>query len=213
MLTSLVVPSFADTAGTGVCQQTFTPSGNGTASVVVVESSGFCYVAFKNTGNSGTQSTFSWSRPTNVSVADVAVIGGGGGGGSRHGGGGGAGAFVDATSFNISAASSITIQVGGGGAGAAGNDNNSSGSSLIGAVGINSFFRSGSNGLTALGGGLGANAASAGSGGSGGGAGWNQTPGVVTTQAQTTFAGGTLTGITFGTVSYTHLTLPTILRV
>ena len=61
MLTSLVVPSFADTAGTGVCQQTFTPSGNGTASVVVVESSGFCYVAFKNTGNSGTQSTFSLS--------------------------------------------------------------------------------------------------------------------------------------------------------
>jgi hypothetical protein len=180
----------ADTAGSGVCQQTFTVSGTGT--VTVFENGGYCYVAFKNTGSLNSQTVFTWTRPSLVTSSDVLVIGGGGGGGSRHGGGGGAGGFVQADSYSISSASTISIAVGAGG---------SASSSSSGSSGQNSYFKptaASSSGLIALGGGFGSAVAS-GNGGSGGGAGSGQTGGEsATTQAQSTFAGVALNGITFG---------------
>lgn len=189
---AILIPSFAnaDTAGSGACQQTFTVSGTGTVSVY--ENGGYCYVAFKNTGLVNSQTIFTWTRPNLVSSTDVLVIGGGGGGGSRHGGGGGAGSFVQADSFAISSASNISIAVGSGGSGTT--------SSATGTAGQNSYFKpttSSSSGLIALGGGLGSSGAG-GNGGSGGGAGSGQTGGSVSSQAQTTFAGVTLSGINFG---------------
>ena len=181
----------ADTAGSGVCQQTFTVSGTGT--VAVFENGGYCYVAFKNTGSLNSQTVFTWTRPSLVTSSDVLVIGGGGGGGSRHGGGGGAGGFVQADSYSISSASTISIAVGAGG---------SASSSSSGSSGQNSYFKptaASSSGLIALGGGFGSAVAS-GNGGSGGGAGSSQTGGSVTSQAQTTFANASLTGISFGSI-------------
>ena len=180
----------ADTAGSGVCQQTFTVSGTGTVSVY--ENGGYCYVAFKNTGSLNSQTVFTWTRPSLVTSSDVLLVGGGGGGGMRHGGGGGAGSFVQADSFAISSAATISIAVGSGGFGTT--------VSSAGTAGQNSYFKptAGSSlGLTAIGGGLGS-AGTGGNGGSGGGAGSGQTGGSVTSQAQTTFANTSLSGISFG---------------
>jgi hypothetical protein len=178
----------ADTAGTGACLQTFTKTGTG--QVDVIESGGYCYVVFKNTGAVDTQVTYSWTRPTGVTAVDVLVVGGGGSGGARHGGGGGAGGFVQTDAYSISSAATVSIAVGAGGNGSI---------NYYGTIGQASFFKSLSNGLTALGGGAGANHPTAGSGGSGGGAGSGQTPGGVTAQSQTTFSGSTITGISSGT--------------
>ena len=182
----ILIPNVAnaDTAGSGACQQTFTVTGTG--SVTVYENGGYCYVAFKNTGSVNSQTVFSWTRPSLVTSTDVLVVGGGGGGGTRHGGGGGAGSFVQADSFLISSASTISVAVGSGGSN--------------GAAGQNSYFKtttSSTLGLTAIGGGLGS-AGGGGNGGSGGGAGSGQTGGSVTSQAQTTFANVSLSGISFG---------------
>ena len=190
---TLIVPSTASaaTAGTGACQQTFTLTGTG--EVTVFESGGFCFVAFKNTGLANSQAVFSWTRPSLVTGADVLVVGGGGGGGSRHGGGGGAGGFVQADSYTISSASTIAIAVGAGG---------SASSSASGTSGQGSYFKptiASTSGLIAVGGGAGSSGGGS-SGGSGGGAGSGQTPGSVTAQAQSTFAGVTLSGINFGNV-------------
>ena len=78
---SIITPqyAFADTSGSGICQQTFTKTGTG--QVDVFESGGYCYVAFKNTGAVNTQVTYSWTRPTGVTSVDVLVVGGGGSGG------------------------------------------------------------------------------------------------------------------------------------
>jgi hypothetical protein len=182
-------PAVADTSGSGACQQTFTVSGSGALSVA--EDGGYCYLAFKNTGAVNSQTTFSWTRPSAATTVSVLVIGGGGGGGARHGGGGGAGGFVQSDSFLISASSTISIAVGAGGAAS---------TSYVGTTGQNSFFKpsSGSSyGLVALGGGHGANGGG-GSGGSGGGVGSGQTPGSVSAQSQYTFAGATISGISFG---------------
>jgi hypothetical protein len=174
----------AATAGSGACEQTFTVTGTGTVSVY--ENGGYCYVAFKNTGSLNSQTVFTWTRPSLVTSSDVLVVGGGGGGGVRHGGGGGAGSFVQADSFAISSAATISVAVGSGGA--------------AGVVGQNSYFKptaASSSGLIAIGGGLGS-AGGGGNGGSGGGAGSGQTGGSVTNQAQSTFAGVALNGISFG---------------
>lgn len=181
--------SFADTAGSAPCQQTYTITGTG--SVTVYESGGYCYIAFKNTGAVNTQTAFSWTRPSAALSVDVLVVGGGGGGGARHGGGGGAGSFVQTDAYSISSASSLAIAVGAGGGAS---------TSYTGTVGQNSYVKpstGSSYGLIALGGGYGANG-TAGNGGSGGGAGAGQSVGTVTAQTQTTFAGVTLTGISFG---------------
>ena len=181
----------ADTAGSGNCVQTFTPS-SVSATVTVTESGGFCYVVFKNIGAVNSQVTFSWTRPAGLNSVDVLVVGGGGGGGARHGGGGGAGGFIQADGFAISSASTVDIAVGAGGAGS---------TSYSGTSGQASYFRSSTNGLTAPGGGFGANAQNAGTGGSGGGAGAGQTRGGVTAGTTTNFSSGTtISGISFGNI-------------
>ena len=190
---ALIAPSTASaaTAGSGACQQTFTVTGTG--EVTVFESGGYCHVAFKNTGLVNSQAVFSWTRPSLVTSTDVVVVGGGGGGGSRHGGGGGAGGFVQADAYAISSASTIAIAVGAGG---------SASSSSAGTAGQSSYFKattSATSGLIAVGGGAGSSG-SGGSGGSGGGAGAGQTAGSVTTQSQSTLAGATLSGISFGNI-------------
>ena len=187
-------PSFADTAGNGACTQTFTKSDSGT--VTVTESGGYCYVAFKNLGAVGSQATFSWTRPANVSVANILVVAGGGGGGSRHGGGGGAGGYIETSTYSISA-SSISIAVGAGGAGAGG------GSSYNGGSGQSSYFKSGSNGLTAPGGGYGTYGDTPSTGGSSGSGGWSTTSPAITAGTTTTLSGTTLTGISFGNIGGT----------
>jgi hypothetical protein len=186
--------SLAATAGSGVCQQTYTVS-SGTADVLVTESGGYCYIAFKNTGALNSQSVISWSRPSLVTSADVLVVGGGGGGGARHGGGGGAGGFVQSDGFAISSASTIAIAVGGGGSGG-------SSSNYAGTSGQNSYFKpstGSASGLIALGGGFGSSGGSGG-GGSSGGAGSGQTVASIASQTQSTFAGVTLNGISFGSI-------------
>jgi hypothetical protein len=190
-ITFLPQSAQAATAGSGACQQTFTVTGTG--EVAVYESGGYCFVAFKNTGAVDTQAIFTWTRPTQVTSVDALVVGGGGGGGARHGGGGGAGAFVQTDAFSISSSSSIAVAVGGGG---------SASTSYTGTNGQTSYFKpttGSTSGLIALGGGGGANG-TAGNGGSGGGAGAGQTAGSVTSQAQSTFAGVTLSNINFGNV-------------
>lgn len=186
-------PARADTSGSGACLQTFTKTGTG--QVDVFEADGYCYVAFKNTGSLGSQTTFNWTRPTGLPRADVLVIGGGGGGGARHGGGGGAGAYIEATSYDISSASTVSIVVGAGGAGANGT------ATYTGNNGAASSVKLNSSGLTANGGGAGTSgAASATTGSSSGGSGYNQTSGSVSAQTQTRFDGTSLSGITFGNV-------------
>jgi hypothetical protein len=183
--------SNAATAGSGACEQTYTVSGTG--EVAVYESGGYCYVAFKNTGSVNTQAIFTWTRHIQVTSVDVLVVGGGGGGGARHGGGGGAGGFVQTNAYAISSASSIAIAVGAGGAAS---------NNYVGTNGENSYFKpttASTSGLIAIGGGGGANG-TAGNGGSGGGAGAGQTVGTVTSQTQSTFAGATLSGISFGNI-------------
>ena len=191
-----VIPtgSYAATAGTGVCQQTYTVS-SGTADVTVAESGGYCFIAFKNTGAVNSQTIISWSRPSLVTSADVLVVGGGGGGGARHGGGGGAGGFVQSDGFAISSASTIAIAIGAGGSGG-------TSAGYSGTSGQNSYFKpttGSTSGLIALGGGFGSSGASGG-GGSSGGAGSGQTVASVTSQTQSTFSGTTLNGISFGSV-------------
>jgi hypothetical protein len=179
----------AATAGSGNCVQTYSLTGTG--DITVSESGGYCYVAFRNTGAVNTQAVFSWTRPTVATSADVLVVGGGGGGGARHGGGGGGGGFVQTNSYSISSASSIAIAVGAGGGAS---------TSYTGTQGQTSYFKpttGSSYGLIAIGGGYGANG-TAGNGGSGGGAGAGQTVGTVTSQTQSTFAGLTIAGISFG---------------
>jgi uncharacterized repeat protein (TIGR02543 family) len=186
---SVVAPQVAaaDTAGTGNCVQTFTKTGTG--QVDVFETGGFCYVAFKNTGAVDTNASYTWTRPAALNSVDVLVVGGGGSGGARHGGGGGAGGFVQTDGFSISTASTVSIVVGSGGSGS---------TEYLGVDGRRSSFKSSTNGLTALGGGAGANWPTAGAGGSGGGAGANQTPGGVSGTGQTNFAGTSLSDISFG---------------
>lgn len=183
--------SDAATAGSGSCQQTYTASGTG--EVAVFESAGYCFIAFKNTGAVNSQTVFTWTRPSLVTSVDILVVAGGGGGGARHGGGGGAGGFVQTNSYAISSASTIAIAVGAGG---------SASTSTSGSSGQNSYFKattSASSGLVAIGGGAGSAGGSS-SGGSSGGAGSAASVASVTTQAQSSFAGVTLSGINFGNI-------------
>lgn len=93
----------AATIGSGNCIQTV----NSVESVTVVESGGFCYVAFR----AGSRV---WNTPVNVSTIDFLVVGGGGSGGSRHAGGGGAGGLLRGTSISISGVTALSVSVGAG---------------------------------------------------------------------------------------------------
>jgi hypothetical protein len=187
--------AFAATSGSGICQQTYTPT-SGNESVVVTSSGNYCYVVFKNLASAGSAaSIYSWTKPSGITSLDVLVIGGGGGGGARHGGGGGGGSFVQATSYPIaSGATNINVAVGSGGVAANGS------SSYVGSRGGESSFKIGVNGLTAIGGGAGVNGSTSEiNGGSGGGSGASQTSGLATRSTQKTLDGAsTLTGIEFG---------------
>jgi hypothetical protein len=201
--------AFAATAGSGICQQTYSLSA-GSESVTVTSADNYCYFAFKNLGAAGsTSSSYVWSKPIGVSSLDVLVIGGGGGGGARQGGGGGAGSFVQATSYAVaSSATNISVVVGSGGTGATGLNTGV----LIGTKGNTSSFKTGANGLTALGGGAGIQSSSSSDddGGSGGGAGAQQTGGSPTRSTQKSLDGiSTLTGIEFGEAGAAGVTEPT----
>jgi hypothetical protein len=191
---SIIPTAQAATSGSGICQQTYTPTA-GSESVVVTSAGNYCYVAFKNLGSAGaTSSSYTWTKPIGITSLDVLVIGGGGGGGARHGGGGGAGSFVQTTSYPVaSAQTSINVVVGSGGAGAAG-----AAISYVGSKGNESSIKIGANGLTALGGGAGVNGSGNINGGSGGGAGALQTAGSAVTSTQKTLDGvTTIAGIEF----------------
>jgi hypothetical protein len=184
----------AATSGSGICQQTYTPTA-GSESVVVTSAGNYCYVAFKNLGSAGaTSSSYTWTKPIGITSLDVLVIGGGGGGGARHGGGGGGGSFVQTTSYPVaSAQTSINVVVGSGGAGAAG-----ASISYVGSQGSSSSVKIGANGLTAIGGGAGVNGSGNINGGSGGGAGAGQTAGSAVTSTQKTLdVVTTIAGIEF----------------
>lgn len=193
---SFVSSARAATAGTGICQQTYTFSA-GNESVAVVADGNYCYVAFKNLGAAGaTASSYTWTKPSGITNLEVLVVGGGGGGGARHGGGGGAGSFVETSTYVVASAStSISIVVGSGGAGAVGGS-----TSYVGSKGGDSSFKVGANGLTALAGGVGQNGTSTNrDGGSGGGSGASQTAGVSQASTQKTLDGlTTISNIEFG---------------
>lgn len=137
--------------------------------VVLVDSGGYCYLAFSATGAN------SFTVPTTISSAAVLVVaGGGGGGGGAWGGGGGAGGVVTSTSYPLTPGSTMNVYVGAGGAGGAASLDPSLNRAANGA---NSWINSSST-FVARGGGAGAgyaygstttNIANGSAGGSGGG--------------------------------------------
>jgi len=137
--------------------------------VVLVDSGGYCYLAFSATGAN------SFTVPTTISSAAVLVVaGGGGGGGGAWGGGGGAGCVVTSTSYPLTPGSTMNVYVGAGGAGGAASLDPSLNRAANGA---NSWINSSST-FVARGGGAGAgyaygstttNIANGSAGGSGGG--------------------------------------------
>lgn len=137
--------------------------------VVLVDSGGYCYLAFSATGAN------SFTVPITISSASVLVVaGGGGGGGGAWGGGGGAGGVVTSTNYPLTPGSTMNIYVGAGGAGGAASLDPSLNRAANGA---NSWINSSST-FVARGGGAGAgyaygstttNIANGSAGGSGGG--------------------------------------------
>lgn len=137
--------------------------------VVLVDSGGYCYLAFSATGAK------SFTVPITISSASVLVVaGGGGGGGGAWGGGGGAGGVVTSTNYPLTPGSTMNIYVGAGGAGGAASLDPSLNRAANGA---NSWINSSST-FVARGGGAGAgyaygstttNIANGSAGGSGGG--------------------------------------------
>jgi len=144
-----------------------------------------------------TTGTCTWTAPSDISTADILLIGGGGGGGGgAFGGGGGAGGFVEKLNHTVTSGNNYTVIVGSGGTGGT----NSLSNPNAGADGDDSTF----DGLTAKGGGGGAGFLSGGigdrtlakgrSGGSGGGAseGGGASSGGSSTQGS--FTGATTSG-------------------
>ena len=155
--------ALAATAGSGNCVQTI----NNSSGVSVYETSGYCYVAFKDVGSR------IWTVPSNALTMDYLVVAGGGGGGGHHSGGGGAGGLRQAQSVSLLGKTELTLTVGDGGAGGVqtisnnySKGSNGSASSLIQTAGTGSLS------ISASGGGGGATLAApdnANTGGSGGG--------------------------------------------
>ena len=113
--------------------------------------------------------SYTWTKPSSTSSADLLIIaGGGGGGGSNVGGGGGAGGVIQKTAYSLGS-STYSVSIGAGGAGGLAH--------YDGGNGGNTEFGS----LTAIGGGGGgghSNRPHGKSGGSGGGASfWYGNPG------------------------------------
>ena len=141
-----------------------------TSGVVLVNSGGFCYLAFSATGAN------SFTVPAGItSTAVLVVAGGGGGGGGAWGGGGGAGGVVFGSSYPLTPSASVNLSVGAGGSGGGASLDTASNRA---ANGSNSWIGSSST-FVAIGGGAGAGYAYGSSpaslangiaGGSGGGA-------------------------------------------
>ena len=113
--------------------------------------------------------SYTWTKPSSTSSADLLIVaGGGGGGGSNVGGGGGAGGVIQKTAYSLGS-SNYSVTIGAGGAGGLAH--------YDGGNGGNTIFGS----LTAIGGGGGgghSNRPHGKNGGSGGGASfWNGNPG------------------------------------
>jgi hypothetical protein len=189
LVTLLVVYAFnlttpesalAANIGSGNCIQTV----DSVSDVTVVESGGFCYVAFK----AGTRQ---WTTPAGTTSIDFLIVAGGGSGGSRHAGGGGAGGLLRGTSISISGVTALNISVG---AGAPAPSRISGYNYIVGEKGSDSFLskNSGTGGFTtrtAIGGGGGSAGGSAAQyGGSGGG---SQSSTVSTFESGQGSAGGT----------------------
>ena len=110
LLFSLLSASPSSALATGGCNVSLSSS----SGVVLVDSGGFCYLAFSATGSN------SFTVPSNITSASVLVVaGGGGGGGGAWGGGGGAGGVVTATNYPLTPGAIMNVSVGGGGAGGA----------------------------------------------------------------------------------------------
>jgi hypothetical protein len=134
----------------------------------------YSWGALGSVSNTTTETTYTWTPPSEITGADVLMVaGGGGGGGSFHGGGGGAGGLLFYEDETLSGQKTIIIGAGGLG----GTTNTNSGG------GQNTTF----TGLTTVvgGGKGGGDGQSGGSGGSGGGgSGNNSSPGGSGTSGQ-----------------------------
>lgn len=110
LLSSLSFATPAHAITNGQCNVTVSsPTG-----VVLVESGGYCYLAFTATGAN------SFTVPTGITSSAVLVVaGGGGGGGGAWGGGGGAGGVLYGSSYPLTPGTSMNLSVGGGGTGGA----------------------------------------------------------------------------------------------
>ena len=107
LITSSINISSARALTVGNCSVTL----GSTTGVVLVNSGGYCYLAFSSTGAN------SFTVPTGVSSSAVLVVAGGGAGGAgAWGGGGGAGGVVYAASYPLTAGATMNLSVGGGGA-------------------------------------------------------------------------------------------------
>jgi hypothetical protein len=91
----------------------FIPAANATACSPTTTTYGsYTVLSFTTTG------TCTWTAPSDISTADILLIGGGGGGGgAAFAGGGGAGGFVEKLNHSITSGSTYSIVVGIGGAG------------------------------------------------------------------------------------------------
>lgn len=165
MLFTLLSTAPASALATGGCNVSLASS----SGVVLVDSGGYCYLAFTATGAN------SFTVPNAITSASVLVVaGGGGGGGGAWGGGGGAGGVLTSTSYPLTAGATMNISVGAGGSGGAATLDPSLNR---GVNGTNSWINSSST-FVAVGGGAGsgyaygtntANIADGSAGGSGGG--------------------------------------------
>ena len=110
MLFTLLSTAPASALATGGCNVSLASS----SGVVLVDSGGYCYLAFTATGAN------SFTVPNAITSASVLVVaGGGGGGGGAWGGGGGAGGVLTSTSYPLTAGATMNISVGAGGSGGA----------------------------------------------------------------------------------------------
>lgn len=149
------------------------PNSNSGGTLTTYLSNGVTWAvhSFTSTGNS------SFLPVSNITGAQVLVIGGGGAGGASIGGGGGAGGASYNTGVSLTAGSNYTVTVGAGGTGTSGAGNNGSNSVAFGYTG----FGGGGGGTF--------NSTAGSNGGCGGGAGGGDTT-VSGGTASQGFAGG-----------------------
>ena len=181
-----------------VCSSTFVfiPAANATACSPTTTTYGsYTVLSFTTTG------TCTWTAPSDMTSADILIVGGGGGGGgTAYAGGGGAGGLAEKSNQTISPNTSFTIVVGNGGSGGAALAPGAGAANNGSSGGDTSITFPDSTVVTAKGGGYGAGYDSAGGfagrvgadGGSGGGSSENKA--VSSSSTQQTFSGWTTKG-------------------